>query len=29
MYNEIKRQPLVEFGDKSYKAQVDIECEFE
>lgn len=29
MYNEIKRQPLVEFWDPSYKAQVDIECEFE
>lgn len=29
MYNEIKRQPLVEWWDPSYKAQVDIECEFE
>lgn len=29
MYNEIKRQPLVAFDDKSYQAQVDIECEFE
>ena len=29
MYNEIKRQPLVEFWDPTYKAQVDIECEFE
>lgn len=29
MYAEIKRQPLVEFWDQSYKKQVDIECEFE
>ena len=29
MYNEIKRQPLVEFWDPSYQSQVDIECEFE
>ena len=29
MYNEIKRQPLVEWWDPSYKSQVDIECEFE
>ena len=29
MYNEIKRQPLVEWWDSSYQSQVDIECEFE
>lgn len=29
MYNEIRRQPLVAFDDKSYQSQVDIECEFE
>lgn len=29
MYEEVKRQPIVELDDPTYQCQVDIECEFE